>query len=143
MAFFEAKGLRSLPQVLLNGVQLDLEEVREGGREGETVEVQQLTCVAVGVVWLLGPGGSHCEPVAAANVPPTEMGVHGELCVVALALKISVCLSFSLLSCSSLSLFLFVLSDSAFLPIIIILLCCVWSNYLSLSALAEEGHGLN
>ena len=26
MAFFGAKGLRSLPQVLLNGVQLDLEE---------------------------------------------------------------------------------------------------------------------
>ena len=26
MAFFEAKGLRSLPQVLLNGVQLDIEE---------------------------------------------------------------------------------------------------------------------
>ena len=26
-AFFEAKGLRSLPQVLLNGVQLEVEEV--------------------------------------------------------------------------------------------------------------------
>ena len=35
MAFFEAKGLGVLPQVLMNGVQLDLEEVRERERERE------------------------------------------------------------------------------------------------------------
>ena len=84
MAFFSAKGLRSLPQVLLNGVQLDLDEVRLINLSCTLFTCYKPLYAYVFYYCCPGPGGCYCESVAAADLSSSEMDLHGWLVTVLL-----------------------------------------------------------